>query len=160
LRDILAALAIDAAVTSDLSRAAETAALAGFPDATADRRWREFDLGAWSGQLEADVPAEELTAFRRAALVPPEGESWPVFQHRVGSAVDALGRVGGTHAVFTHGGCVRAAIAHVTRARPETIAGPVNTSLTLIELAPRPRLLTFNWSPEPGVPRASEPGGD
>jgi hypothetical protein len=55
---------------------------------------------------------------------------------------------------------VRAAVAHVTGARPEAVAGPQNASLTLLELAPRRRLLTYNWSPEPGIPRPSEPGGD
>jgi probable phosphoglycerate mutase len=160
LRDVLRTLPVDAAVSSDLLRARETAALAGFADARADARWRELDLGAWSGRLEAEVAPEELAAFRRAALVPPGGESWPLFAARVAAAVEELGRAGGTSAVFTHGGCVRAAVAHVTGARPETVAGPVNTSLTLVELAPRRRLLTFNWSPEPGLPRASEPGGD
>src|SRR5215212_5421471 len=160
LREILSSLSLSGAVTSDLGRARETAELAGFGDARPDPRWREFDLGEWSGRLEADVPAEELAAFRRAALVPPGGESWPLFAARVGTAVEALGREAGTHVVFTHGGCVRAAVAHVTGARPETVAGPVNTSLTLVELSPRRRLLTFNWSPEPGLPRASEPGGD
>jgi broad specificity phosphatase PhoE len=147
-------------VTSDLERARETAELAGHPDARRDPRWREFDLGAWSGRLEADVPAEELAAFRRAALVPPGGESWPLFQARVASAVEELARAGGTWAVFTHGGAVRAAVAHVPGARPETVAGPVNTSLTLLELAPRRRLLVFNWTSAPGLPRASEPGGE
>jgi broad specificity phosphatase PhoE len=160
LRDVLASLPIDGAVTSDLVRARETAELAGFGEARGDQRWREFDLGPWGGRLEDDVPAEELAAFRRAALVPPGGESWPLFAARVASAVEALGRETGTWAVFTHGGAVRAAVAHVTGARPETVAGPVNTSLTLVELAPRRRLLTFNWSPEPGLPRASDPGGD
>lgn len=160
LREALEALPVAGVVSSDLDRARDTAELAGFGDALRDERWREFDLGDWSGRLEADVAPEELAAFRRAALVPPSGESWPLFQARVGVAVEELGRAGGTWAVFTHGGCVRAAVAHVTGARPEAVAGPVNTSLTLVELAPRRRLLTFNWSPEPGLPRASEPGGD
>ena len=160
LREVFDGIAVDGAVSSDLSRAHETAQLAGFDGIRRDPRWREFDLGEWSGRLEAEVPPEELAAFRRASLVPPGGESWPLFQARVGSAVEQLGRAGGTWAVFTHGGAIRAAVAHVTGARPETVAGPVNTSLTLLELAPRRRLLTFNWSPEPGLPRASEPGGE
>jgi probable phosphoglycerate mutase len=159
LREALAGLVIDGAVTSDLARATETALLAGHPDARADRRWREIAMGDWTGRLESEISREELSAFRHTTLVPPGGESWPLFQARVASAVEELGRRGGTWAVFTHGGCVRAAVAHVTGARPEAIAGPANTSLTLLELGPRRRLLTFNWSPEPGVPRGSEPGG-
>ena len=155
----LAAYAAAGAVTSDLARARETAAIAGHAGATADPRWREIDLGHWAGRLEAEVPAHELAAFRSATLVPPGGESWPLFQARVAAAVEELARRSGTWLVFTHGGCVRAAVAHVTGARPEAIAGPANTSVTVVELAPRRRLLTFNWSPEPGVPRPSEPGG-
>ena len=146
LRAVLDGMAVDGAVSSDLSRAHETATLAGFDGIRRDPRWREFDLGEWSGRLEADVPPEELAAFRRAALVPPGGESWPLFAARVAAAVEELSRAGGTWVVFTHGGAVRAAVAHVTGARPETVAGPANTSLTLVELMPRRRLLTFNWS--------------
>ena len=40
LRDVLSALTVDGAVTSDLVRARETAELAGFGDARPDPRWR------------------------------------------------------------------------------------------------------------------------
>jgi probable phosphoglycerate mutase len=159
LREPLASLGVDHVVSSDLARATETAELAGYADARRDARWREIGMGEWTGRLESEVSPEELAAFRTTILVPPGGESWPLFQARVASAVEELARAGGVWAVFTHGGCVRAAVAHVTGARPEAIAGPSNTSLTLLELRPRRRLMTFNWSPEPGVPRGSEPGG-
>jgi glucosyl-3-phosphoglycerate phosphatase len=159
LRALLEPLGFERAVTSDLGRSVETARLAGHPEARHDPRWREIALGDWTGKLEAEVSAEELAAFRHATLVPPSGESWPIFQARVASAVEALGREGGDWLVFTHGGPVRAAVAHVTHARPEAIAGPANASITVLELAPRRRLLVFNRSSKDGLPRPSEPGG-
>jgi broad specificity phosphatase PhoE len=91
--------------------------------------------------------------------VPPRGESWPVFGARVAAAVEALGRRGGTWVVVTHGGCVRAATAYVTGARVDAVGGPANTSLTILELAPRRRLLVLNRTSGPVLPRPSEPGG-
>jgi broad specificity phosphatase PhoE len=100
-----------------------------------------------------------MQAFRAGDLVPPGGESWEEFQARVGAAADELAARGGSWLVFTHGGCVRAAVAHLTGADARAIAGPANASVTLLELGARPRLLVFNWSVAPGVPRASDPGG-
>lgn len=151
-------------VTSDLSRARDTGILAGFPGGEEDSRWRERGLGVWEGQMEADVPKAELAEFRHGDHVPEGGESWAEFEARVGGALDDLAGRGGSWLVFTHGGCVRAAVAHLTGADHRTIAGPANTSITLLEVGRRRgRLLAFNWSAagdgRVGVPRASEPGG-
>ena len=159
LRDVLAQLPPAQVLASDLLRATETAELAGFSASATDPRWREADIGDWTGKLEAEVAPEELSAFRRAGLVPPHGESWPALQRRVGLALEELARTGGDHLVFTHGGCVRAAAAHLTGARPEAVAGPANASVTLLEMAPRRRLLAYNWTLEGGLPSPSEPGG-
>src|SRR6478752_6577613 len=45
-------------VTSDLVRASETASLLGYPDARPDPRWREIDLGSWSGRAISDFADE------------------------------------------------------------------------------------------------------
>ena len=45
--------------TSDLARARETATLLGWPDARPDARWREVDIGAWTGRTATEVRAEE-----------------------------------------------------------------------------------------------------
>ena len=148
------------AVASDLSRARLTAELAGHPEAEPDPRWRERDMGDWTGRYETEIPAAEMDEFRHGDLVPPDGESFAQVQARVGEAIEELTARGGTWLVFTHGGPVRAAVAHVTGADGRAVAGPSNASLTLLELAPRRRLLTFNWSRDgDAVPRASEPGG-
>jgi glucosyl-3-phosphoglycerate phosphatase len=160
LRPVLATLPPAGLVTSDLSRAALTAELAGHPGAEPDPRWRERSMGDWTGELERDVPAADMDRFRHEGYVPPGGETWDALQHRVGDAIEDLSARGGHWLVFTHGGPVRAAVAHVTGADHRAVAGPANTSLTVLELAPKRRMLTFNWSAgDGGVPRASEPGG-
>ena len=79
------------AVGSDLLRARETAALAGFPDAPTDPRWRERGLGEWETLLEAEVTTrEDMARFRAGELVPPGGEAWPDFQARVAEAAAEL----------------------------------------------------------------------
>lgn len=154
LGEPLAELPRAGVVSSDLSRAVDTAVLAGHTGAARDPRWRERSMGEWTTELEADVPQDRLLAFRRGELVPPGGESWAQLQARVGEAVDELADRGGTWLVFTHGGPVRAAVAHATGADHRTIVGPANTSLTLIELGAPRRLLVFNWVPGArGIPR-------
>ncbi len=160
LRPLLTAMPVDAVIASDLARAADTAKLAGFGEPRPDARWRERGLGVWEAELEADVGREPMAAFRRHELVPEGGETWSALQARVAEAVDELAARGGSTLVFTHGGCVRAAVAHALgAANADAVAGPVNASLTLLRLRPRLRLLRFNWSPDGGLPRASDPGG-
>jgi probable phosphoglycerate mutase len=160
LQPALAQLPAAGVVASDLSRARLTAELAGHPGAEPDPRWRERDMGDWTGKYESDIVPAEMDEFRHGDLVPPDGESFAQLQARVADAIEDLTARGGSWLVFTHGGPVRAAVAHVTGADGRAVAGPSNTSLTLLELAPRRRLLTFNWSHDgDAVPRASEPGG-
>ena len=144
MREPLAALGVDHAIASDLVRARETAALAGFDLLPTDPRWREIDVGEWTGRAMADVAQDELDAWSRGRHVPAGAESWADLVVRVGKAVEELRVAGGAWLVVTHGGCVRAAIAHVTGAAPTSMRSPDNASLTLIELGARPRLLAFN----------------
>jgi probable phosphoglycerate mutase len=159
LEPVLAEMTFDGVIASDLVRARDTAALAGFPDAPTDPRWREIGLGEWETLLNAEVALEELEAWRAGRLVPPGAETWSEFEARVAEAVEELAGRGGTWLVFSHGGCVRAASAHVTGAPIESFAGPANTSITMLELDPRRRLLAFNRADDDGVPRPSDPGG-
>jgi broad specificity phosphatase PhoE len=159
LAPVVAELPATAAVTSDLARARDTAALTGHPGAQADPRWRERDLGEWQTRLEADIDPDAMAAFRRGEYVPPGGEAWPDFQARVAAAVADLTARGGDWLVFTHGGCVRAAVAALTGADWRAIAGPANTSVSVLRTGARPRVLAFNWTPEPpGLARPSDPG--
>jgi glucosyl-3-phosphoglycerate phosphatase len=134
-------------VCSDLVRASETAALLGYPDAERDRRWREIDVGDWEGRPLADFPDETERSWRGGSVTPPRGETWTQFQARVGGAVDDLVRRGGAWLVVCHGGVVRAVVSYVTGANPQAIAGPANTSVTVIEAGPRLRLERYAWTP-------------
>jgi glucosyl-3-phosphoglycerate phosphatase len=137
----------DQVVTSDLVRASETAALLGYPDAVRDARWREIALGEWQGKALDEIADETEYSWRGGELTPAGGESWPEFVIRVGEAVDALVNAGGTWLVVCHGGAVRAALSYVTGADPRTVAGPANTSVTVLRTGPRPRLERYAWTP-------------
>ena len=156
LQPIVAGLPAARAIASDLSRARDTAALAGHPDAPTDPRWRERSLGEWETHLESEVatPAE-MERFRDGTLVPAGGEAWPDFQARVVAAAEELEE---DTIVFTHGGCVRALIADLTAGDWRVVAGPANTSLSVVGLGHRRRVLAFNWTPTaPGLARPSDP---
>ena len=137
----------DQVVTSDLVRASETAALLGYPEARRDPRWREIDIGEWEGRSLADFPDEHERSWRGGPLTPPGGETWPQFQARVGGAVDALVAVGGTWLVVCHGGVVRAVLSHVTGANAQAVAGPANTSVTVVQAGGSVRLERYAWTP-------------
>ena len=145
------------AVSSDLARARETARLAGHADPPTDPRWRERSLGVWETHLEREVATpEDMEAFRAGRLVPEGGEAWPAFQERV---VAAAAAIEDDRLVFTHGGCVRALVAAITGGDHRTVAGPANTSLTVVRTGEDPRVLAFNWTPDlPGTQRPSDPG--
>jgi broad specificity phosphatase PhoE len=134
-------------VTSDLVRASETASLLGYPHAARDARWREIALGEWQGRSLSGFEDETAYSWRGGSATPAGGESWPEFQRRVGGAVDELVRAGGTWLVVCHGGVVRAALSHVTGADPQSIAGPANTSVTVVRTGSRARLERYAWTP-------------
>lgn len=77
LAPVLRTLAPDLVVTSDLARVRQSAELLGYPDAPADARWREFDLGDWTARTKAEVRAESngaYSAWRAGRAGPPGGE--------------------------------------------------------------------------------------
>jgi broad specificity phosphatase PhoE len=147
LRPALAPFDDDRVVTSDLRRASETAELLGYPGARRDARFREIDVGAWSGRPLAEFPAGPETAWRGGQLKAPDGESWADLQARVGAALDELTAAGGTWLIVCHGGVVRAALSHVTGADPQRVAGPANASVTVIRAGDPPQLETYGWVP-------------
>jgi probable phosphoglycerate mutase len=148
LRPVLARFPTERVITSDLRRARETAVLLGHSEARPDPRWREIDVGEWAGRPLAEFPAGSEPAWRGGPLTAPGGETWDAFQERVGAAVDALAAAGGPWLVVCHGGVVRAALSHVTGADPQRVAGPQNTSLTVIRLDAPPRLEAYAWTPD------------
>ncbi len=101
---------------SDLSRAAETAAIVGEHLGLRprfDSRLREGDRGFWEGRLFAEVQRDEpeaYAAWRRggAEWRFPGGESLREHQERVAAAIDDI-RMGGQlpALVVCHGGSIR-----------------------------------------------------
>jgi len=141
----------DRRLSSDLARAVETAELIGLAGAPTDARWREIDIGDWAGHTLDELDAEHVAAWRRGEAAPPNAETWPQFQARVAAAVDELR--GEDVLVVTHGGCVRAATAHLTGADPHALAPPANASLTVIEHGERVRLHAYGLrAPGPETP--------
>jgi glucosyl-3-phosphoglycerate phosphatase len=144
----------DRVVCSDLTRARETAELIGLRPGRYDERWREIDVGSWGGLTAAEVDAEGggLTNWRGGSRTAPDGEPWPAFAGRVAGALDGLIAAGGPWLVVCHGGCIRAAVAHVTGADALHLGSPPNASATVIELGDRPRLLVYGSLPDGGLP--------
>jgi probable phosphoglycerate mutase len=144
----------DRIICSDLDRARETAELLGLRPARFDTRWREIDVGEWGGRPAAEIDAQggELTNWRGGPRAAPDGESWEAFSARVAGAVDELIGAGGPWMVVCHGGCIRAAVAHVTGADALALGSPPNASATVFELGARPRLLVYGSLPDGGLP--------
>jgi broad specificity phosphatase PhoE len=139
----------DRRLSSDLARAVETAELLGLGGLPTDERWREIDMGPWAGHTLDELDPQAVAAWRRGEHYP--AESWPRFQARVAGAVDELR--GEDAIVVTHGGCIRAATAHVTGADPRSLAPPANASLTVIEHGDRVRLHAYGLrAPGPDTP--------
>jgi probable phosphoglycerate mutase len=141
-------------VCSDLSRARETAELIGLRPGRFDERWREIDVGSWGGHTAAEIDAQggELTNWRGGTRQAADGEPWAAFTARVARVADELLAAGGSWTVVTHGGCIRAVVAHLTGADALRIGSPPNASATVFELGARPRLLVYGSLPDGGLP--------
>jgi broad specificity phosphatase PhoE len=140
----------DRVVCSDLARARETAELLGLRPVAYDPAWREIDVGAWAGRTadEVDAEADGLTNWRGGPRTAPDGETWAAFAARVSGALAPLLADGGARIVVCHGGCIRAACAHVTGGDAPAFGSPPNASVTLIEPGPHPRLLAYGITPD------------
>lgn len=97
----------DAAYCSPLSRARRLAAFCGWPDAVADGRLAEIDMGRWEMMSYDDIRGEEAERWYADFLhvAPPGGESFEGMYARVASFLDDV-RLSGHRrvAVFAHGG--------------------------------------------------------
>lgn len=139
-------LAPQSVVTSDLIRVRETAELLGLGWAAADPRWRELDLGDWTGRRIEEVRAESngaYTAWREGRDMPPGGEPWSALGDRVFEAVEAL-QGARRSLVVTHGGVIRVLTARVLGIEINALAGVGNASVTVLELGERARLVAYD----------------
>jgi alpha-ribazole phosphatase len=87
------------------------------PSATPDERLREMNFGAWENRLWNDLPEAELTPWMAdyVTYAPPQGETFQQLQDRAVaflSELPSLSAEGGPVLVFSHGGVIRALLAH------------------------------------------------
>jgi broad specificity phosphatase PhoE len=129
---------------SRTSRTAEAIQAAGYPltPLGTEPDLIEQDLGEWQGLVHADLPArlrEPAHAFwpLGATETPPGGESMDDVVARVGPALERLAT---THAgqdvvAVSHGGAIRAALAHATGTSAHAVLhfAIQNLSLTVLE---------------------------
>jgi glucosyl-3-phosphoglycerate phosphatase len=101
-------------VSSDLGRCRETVGLIGYPDAPADARLRELNMGVWTGQRKPDLIAQrpdDYWAWRAGTFHPEGGETWDQFETRVADGLrDWLHKTDGDVLAVVHSGVIRAAM--------------------------------------------------
>jgi broad specificity phosphatase PhoE len=134
-------------LVTPLSRTARTAAAifaAGYPPCTPgiEPGLIEQDLGDWQGLAHASLPAQLSTPAHAfwplgAGEVPPRGESMAQVVERVGDTLERLAtrHPGRDIVVISHGGAIRAAVAHAmgVDARAALHLSVQNLSLTILE---------------------------
>ena len=146
----------DRAMSSDLMRARDTAAILGHADAALDQGWREIDVGDWSDRPIADITAADPSAYRgwRAGThTPPGGESWAHFRDRIQAALEHLIDGDGRRPLIVcHGGVIRAACEILLGLPPSKILPVAPASLSAVAVERRDgglkaRLQAFNLTP-------------
>jgi probable phosphoglycerate mutase len=147
-------------LTSDLKRAADTAALLGHTDAVREPLLREQNVGAWTGmeiaQLMADAPSA-YAGWRAGTFAPENGEIWTDFRARIRQALErAITAEAETVLMVCHGGVIRAALDDALGLAPARIIPVGPASLTIIAFPKEePRLEVFNattFAPELDAP--------
>lgn len=137
-----------AVVRSDQRRVAETIApllaRTGWAE-RCDPRWRELDVGAWTGRPVDDVRRRDQRRFAAfcdgQGPAGGDGESVAELRVRVAAALSELTAEvanGQTAIVVTHGWALRAAVAELTGAEPgaeHEIAGVGNAALCVLDRA-------------------------
>ncbi len=110
LGPVLADTSFDGIWRSDRRRTADTAKLAGFPDAAVDERLREIHFGGLEGLTYFEAGEEWRHRLRSFDdFEAPGGESITELRARVHAFLDDLPP--GRHLVFSHGGWIRCVIA-------------------------------------------------
>ena len=143
---------ITAIYSSDARRASETAAILGRAlemEPATDHRWRERHAGLFQGLTRDDILEQYPDAWRKlqqGIVEPPEGESYAALRRRAEAAFAALREQHPREmvAVVSHGGLLRALIAHVLGLPADAdpaIALRGNTGLSIIEVPEEGRAL-------------------
>jgi len=172
LRGALSDERYDFALSSDLSRAADTAEALG-ARLEHDPRWREIDVGNWEGltmdQVVERFPEQVAALRERRVFEIGGGETWPdVFARADGALARIRERLpeGGRAIVFTHGGIIAAVLSGLLGVRdrfPWPLGRMRNTGRTTLRFsAGAVELVAHNDDSHlgPGLRQAYEPRSD
>jgi broad specificity phosphatase PhoE len=142
--------------SSDLKRAAQTAAILGKAvnlQPIHDRSWRERDVGAFQGLTWEEIKIQypnEFQDMRTGNIDPPHGEDSYALHHRAVTAFSALAsrHSGQMVAVVSHGGFLHTTLLHVL-GLPVGQYGRLslrgNTGISIVEISnSHPRLSRLN----------------
>lgn len=149
LAPMVASFNPDMVLTSDLKRAADTAALLGHADAIREPLLREQNVGVWTGVAIAQLMSETPDAYvgwRAGTFAPENGEIWDQFRTRIGQAIEqALNADAETVLMVCHGGVIRAALDSALGLAPKRIIPVGPASLTILAFPKgEARLEVFN----------------
>ena len=113
----LAKITFDAIYSSPLQRCVKLAQALNLGEPVVDNRLMELHFGDWELQAWDDIPRDTFDdwAHDYANLAPPNGETFSQLQQRGLSFLDEIlsKHKNGHIAVVTHGGMIRALLAHV-----------------------------------------------
>jgi broad specificity phosphatase PhoE len=148
---------VHALVASDLVRAAETARIVGAGlgiEPVLSPAWREIGLGALEGRdapgAQKDFGELVSAAARQAAPLAEGAETFAAFEARILEGYGALARdhAGRTVCVVSHGGTLKALIAHLVglpAGRIERLSLRANAGLSVVDFRHgRPQLTMLN----------------
>jgi len=147
---------IEILYSSDLKRAAQTAAILGKAvdlQPIHDRSWRERDVGAFQGLTWEEIGIQypnEFQDMRTGIIDPPHGEDSHALHHRAVTAFSVLAarHSGQMVAVVSHGGFLHTTLLHVL-GLPAGQYGRLslrgNTGISIVEISNgHPRLSRLN----------------
>jgi alpha-ribazole phosphatase len=117
LKRKLAHAKFDAIYTSPLQRCLKLAAMLDLGESVEDARLMELNFGDWETRAWDDIPRDIFDAWAHdyANLAPPNGETFSQLQQRAIHILEELKleNTGKHILIVTHGGLIRALLAHV-----------------------------------------------
>ncbi len=148
---MLAGRAFSRVLASPLSRAAETARLAGFGGRVElDDDLREWDYGAYEGRTRLEI-ARDVPGFTVWSHPIPDGETLAQLGERADRVIAALLPTGGDVLLFSHGHFLRVLAARWIESEPVTASRLELWTATVSELG---------WEQERRVIEGWNAGGD
>jgi alpha-ribazole phosphatase len=132
-------------IATPLSRTQATAAAlirAGYPaqEPHIEPAFVEQNFGDWQGRPITEFDARSTTQRHpfwpiHAAETPPNGENFDSMITRVGTALNLLAQSPGDIIIVTHGGAIRAAVAHALGLNPHQALSLAVENISLSRLA-------------------------